>query len=134
MGICTSTHSTSIATAKLILTDGTLQEFSYPIRVSHIINKNPSTFICNSDEITFDDVVSPLNDNEELQLGQLYFALQLTNLKHPLQPQEIAALAVKASTALAVADVSTVGLTKKTSYNVGGKRQNFKVMLDVIPE
>ncbi|XP_071696223.1 uncharacterized protein [Rutidosis leptorrhynchoides] len=158
MGICTSTHSTSsIATAKLILPDGTLQEFSQPIKVSHVINKYPSTFICNSDEMDFDDVVSPIKDNEELQLGQLYFALPLTNLKHPLQPEEMAALAVKASAALAkcgarrrrrknvcftttsyssskVADVSNVGLTNKTSYGGGGKRQNFKVMLDVIPE
>ncbi|KAI3785006.1 hypothetical protein L1987_44114 [Smallanthus sonchifolius] len=100
MGICTSCDSTSVATAKLISHDGTLQEFSYPVKVSYVLQNNPSTFICNSDEMEFDDVVSAISDDEELQLGQLYFALPLSRLRHPLQPVEMAALAVKASSAL----------------------------------
>lgn len=159
MGICTSTHSTSITTAKLILPDGTLQEFSHPIKVSHVIHKYPSTFICNSDEMDFDDVVSPIKDNQELQPGQLYFALPLTNLKHPLQPEEMAALAVKASSALAgcrrknvtfttlekchtkssgrVADAG--GFETRNGRRGGGgggseRRRNFMAMLSAIPE
>ncbi|KAJ8549984.1 hypothetical protein K7X08_033691 [Anisodus acutangulus] len=48
----------------------------------------------------FGDVISALNENEELQLGQLYFALPLSRLKHKLKAEEMAALAVKASSAL----------------------------------
>ncbi|KAL0396659.1 UNVERIFIED_CONTAM: hypothetical protein Scaly_0114300 [Sesamum calycinum] len=48
----------------------------------------------------FDDVLSAVSDDEELQPGQLYFALPLTRLKRPLQAEEMAALAVKASSAL----------------------------------
>ncbi|KAJ9170795.1 hypothetical protein P3X46_018873 [Hevea brasiliensis] len=100
MGICNSCESTHVATAKLILQDGRLEEFSYPVKVSYVLQKNPTYFICNADEMDFDDVVSAINDDEELQLGQLYFALPLSRLKHPLQPEEMAALAVKASSAL----------------------------------
>ncbi|XWS41989.1 hypothetical protein CRYUN_Cryun17cG0129900 [Craigia yunnanensis] len=100
MGICSSCESTHVATAKLILQDGRLQEFPYPVKVSYVLQKNPMYFICNSDEMDFDDVVSAIHEDEELQPGQLYFALPLSWLKHPLQAEEMAALAVKASSAL----------------------------------
>ncbi|XWS33703.1 hypothetical protein CRYUN_Cryun22dG0106000 [Craigia yunnanensis] len=100
MGICSSCESTHVATAKLILQDGRLQEFPYPVKVSYVLQRNPMCFICNSDEMDFDDVVSAIQEDEELQPGQLYFALPLSWLKHPLQAEEMAALAVKASSAL----------------------------------
>ncbi|MFS8033444.1 hypothetical protein Hanom_Chr17g01569661 [Helianthus anomalus] len=159
MGICASCHSTAVVTAKLILPDGRLQEFIYPTKVRDVLNKNPSIFICNADEMDFDDVVSPIKDHEELQPGHLYFALPLKRLKHPLQPEEMAALAVKASAALAkcsagqrrktnicfttsrvksssrVADV--VGLGRRSCRGGGaggGRRGSFRVMLSAIPE
>ncbi|KAL0543016.1 hypothetical protein IC582_018103 [Cucumis melo] len=100
MGICSSSESAAVATAKLILHDGSLQEFSYPVKVSYVLQKNPSCFICNSDEMDFDDALSAINDDEELQIGQLYFALPLNRLRQPLQAEEMAALAVKANSAL----------------------------------
>lgn len=100
MGICSSCDATSVATAKLILDDGRLQEYPYPVKVSYVLQRNPSCFICNSDEMEFDDVVSAVSDDDELQPGQLYFALPLSQLKHRLQAEEMAALAVKASSAL----------------------------------
>ncbi|KAL0424570.1 UNVERIFIED_CONTAM: hypothetical protein Sradi_0991800 [Sesamum radiatum] len=100
MGICSSCDSTAVATAKLISADGRLQEFPYPVKVSYVLQKNPACFICNSDEMEFDDVLSAVSDDEELQPGQLYFALPLTRLKRPLRAEEMAALAVKASSAL----------------------------------
>lgn len=100
MGICTSCESASVATAKLILEDGRLQEFSCPVKASYVLQRDPSVFICNSDEMDFGDVVSALSGDEELQPGQLYFALPLCRLKRRLQAEEMAALAVKASSAL----------------------------------
>ncbi|KAK8674028.1 hypothetical protein V6N13_112332 [Hibiscus sabdariffa] len=100
MGICSSCDSNHAATAKLILQDGRLQEFAYPVKVSYVLQMNPTCFICNSDEMDFDDVVSAIGEDEELHPGQLYFALPLSWLKHPLQAAEMAALAVKASSAL----------------------------------
>lgn len=100
MGICNSCESTSVATAKLILPDGRLQEFSHPIKASYLLQKDPTIFICNSDEMEFGDTISALNAEEELQLGQLYFALPLKRLRSRLRAEEMAALAVKASSAL----------------------------------
>ncbi|KAL5704939.1 hypothetical protein ACHQM5_023295 [Ranunculus cassubicifolius] len=80
MGICNSCDSVSVATAKLILPDGQLQEFPYPVKVSFLLQKYPSYFICDSDSMEFDGCVSALRDSEELQTGHLYFALPLRNL------------------------------------------------------
>ncbi|GMI86429.1 hypothetical protein like AT2G23690 [Hibiscus trionum] len=161
MGICSSCDSTHVATAKLILQDGRLQEFPYPVKVSYVLQRNPMCFICNSDEMDFDDVASAIEEDEELQPGQLYFALPLSWLKHPLQAEEMAALAVKASSALmrggagersgsrrktvipfAFSDDSP---RRKVASPVGGSgsekrgragrgRRKFKAMLSAIPE
>ncbi|GFP93385.1 hypothetical protein PHJA_001482900 [Phtheirospermum japonicum] len=47
-----------------------------------------------------DNVVSAVSDDEELQPDQLYFALALSQLRHRLQAEDMASLAVKASSAL----------------------------------
>ncbi|XP_010548379.1 PREDICTED: uncharacterized protein LOC104819818 [Tarenaya hassleriana] len=100
MGICSSCESTHVATAKLILQDGRMMEFTYPVKVGYVLQKYPMSFICNSDDMDFDDVVSAISADEELQLGHLYFALPLSWLRRSLQAEEMAALAVKASSAL----------------------------------
>ncbi|KAJ4891063.1 hypothetical protein Rs2_30811 [Raphanus sativus] len=100
MGACVSREGMSGDSAKLVLFDGTLQEFSAPFKVWQILQKHPSSFVCNSDEMDFDDAVSAVSGDEELRSGQLYFVLPLTWLNHPLMAEEMAALAVKASSAL----------------------------------
>ncbi|EOA15637.1 hypothetical protein CARUB_v10005881mg [Capsella rubella] len=100
MGICSSSESTQVATAKLILQDGRMMEFANPVKVGYVLLKYPMCFICNSDDMDFDDAVSAISADEELQLGQIYFALPLCWLRQPLKAEEMAALAVKASSAL----------------------------------
>ncbi|KAJ8431571.1 hypothetical protein Cgig2_025613 [Carnegiea gigantea] len=104
MGMCVSCESVSVATAKVILQDGRLQEYSYPVKASYVLSKdnnnNNASFICNSDDMEFDEVVSAVKDDEELQPGQLYFVLPLSKLRRPLQAEEMAGLAVKANAAL----------------------------------
>lgn len=134
MGICSSCESTCVATAKLILEDGRLQEYSYPVRVSYLLQKYPDSFICNSDEMGFDDVVLGVCDDEELQLGQIYFALPLSRLNRRLLPQDMAALAVKASSALGR---NVVVFSAKNPPGNGGswrRRGKFSARLNVIPE
>ncbi|KAK7263049.1 hypothetical protein RJT34_30633 [Clitoria ternatea] len=101
MGNCCSGsfQTTDVATAKVVVHDGRMQEFSYPVKVSYLLQLYPACFICDSDEMRFDDVISAVHENEELQLGQLYFALPLNRLKRPLLPEEMAALAVTANSA-----------------------------------
>ncbi|KAJ6398502.1 hypothetical protein OIU77_019322 [Salix suchowensis] len=147
MGICSSCESTHLQTAKLILQDGRLQEFSYPVKVSYFLAKNPSYFVCNADSMEFDAFVSALNVDEELQPGQLYFALPLSWLKHPLQPEQMAALAVKASSALMKAGGAErrrsrqkLVFSAENDGRGGGPRRNggrsnrFTAMLSAIPE
>ncbi|KAJ4898815.1 hypothetical protein Rs2_12766 [Raphanus sativus] len=100
MGICSSSESTQVATAKLILQDGRMVEFTSPVKVGYVLQKYHMCFICNSDDMDFDDAVSAISADEELQLGQIYFALPLRWLREPLRADEMAALAVKASSAL----------------------------------
>lgn len=119
MGACVSRESMRGDSAKLILFDGTLQEFSSPVKVWQILQKYPTSFVCNSDEMDFDDAVSAVSGNEELRSGQLYFVLPLTWLNHPLRAEEMAALAVKASSALAKS--GGVGWVTVDDSDVDGK-------------
>lgn len=120
MGICSSCESSShVATAKLVLQDERLLEFSYPVRVSFVLASIPTYFICSADEMEFDEFVSSMNGDEELQPGQLYFALPVSWLKHPLQPEEMASLAVKASSALMKSGgAEKCGCHKKLAFSV----------------
>ncbi|GFP80977.1 hypothetical protein PHJA_000241000 [Phtheirospermum japonicum] len=146
MGICSSCESTSVATAKLILDDGRLQEYPYPVKVSYVLQRNPAYFICNSDEMDFGDVVSAVSDDEELQPGQLYFALPLSQLRHRLQAEEMAALAVKASSALTKnngmrqsrkaggGNVGDAGSGRRRSGGGARRRGKIEARLSAIPE
>ncbi|XP_016561892.2 uncharacterized protein LOC124895672 [Capsicum annuum] len=126
--ICSSYESTSVATtAKLILHDGRLQEFSYPVKASYLLQHDPTIFICNSDDMDFGNVVSAVSDEEELQLGQLYFALPLSHLKHKLKAEEMAALAMKASSAL---NNSSSSAEKFIVFEKGGGHFSKKVVDD----
>lgn len=89
----------SVVTAKLIFLDGSIQVYSSPVKVSHILDQNPACFICHSDHMEFDEFVSAVDVDEELQMGHLYFALPVSWLAQPLQAEDMAALAVKASLA-----------------------------------
>ncbi|XP_058753602.1 uncharacterized protein LOC131626784 [Vicia villosa] len=100
MGNCSSFDSSYVETAKVVVHDGTMKEFSYAVKVSYLLQLYPGCFICDSDDIGFDDVVLPMHEDEVLLLGQLYFALPLNRLRRPLPVREIAALAVKASSAI----------------------------------
>lgn len=100
MGNCTSFDSSQVETSKVVVHDGTMREFTYEVKVGYVLQLYPDCFICDSDEMGFDDVVLAMHEDEVLRLGQLYFALPLTRLKKSLPAVEMAALAVKASSAL----------------------------------
>ncbi|KAJ8465502.1 hypothetical protein OPV22_028054 [Ensete ventricosum] len=106
MGICKSCDATVVAepaTAKLVLQDGKLQEFESPVKVSRLLQKDPTCFVCDSDGMEFDGLVMAVDADDELRPGQLYFLLPVSMLRRPLHAEEMAALAVKASAALGAA-------------------------------
>ncbi|KAL7236711.1 hypothetical protein ACSBR1_019921 [Camellia fascicularis] len=79
------------------------QEFTQPIKASHILAQNPNTFLCSSETMYVGSHAPHVPYDEELQLGQIYFLMPLPTSKSqktPLSLQDLCALAIKASTAL----------------------------------
>ncbi|RWV98890.1 hypothetical protein GW17_00038239 [Ensete ventricosum] len=110
MGGCSSCASAAAATtavgaaagtAKVVLPDGGLREYSRPVTAAGALGKDAACFfVCDADEMEFDAFVSGVGAREELRPGQLYFALPRSMLKRRLQAEDLARLAVKASAAL----------------------------------
>ncbi|KAF9602867.1 hypothetical protein IFM89_031813 [Coptis chinensis] len=103
MGSCFSTSSVPLLTAKVITLNGSLLEYSVSVTVSQVLKSETtqSCFLCNSDRLYYNEFIQALNPSEELQMGQIYFILSTTRLQYRLTAQDMAALAVKASSAIA---------------------------------
>ncbi|KAK4424162.1 hypothetical protein Salat_1609600 [Sesamum alatum] len=101
MGSCWSHESTSVLTAKLILLDGQLREFSWPVKVSSLLQPNSGCFICSSEEMELDEFAAAMGGDEVLQPGELYFELPMERRNRRLQVEDMAELVLKASVALA---------------------------------
>ncbi|KAK8963349.1 hypothetical protein KSP40_PGU021840 [Platanthera guangdongensis] len=98
---CEATAVTSLTTAKLILPDGDLREFTSPVRAAVVLQKDGGEFfICDADDMEFYGFMSEIAGDGELRPGQIYFVLPRSMLRHPLQAEDLAALASKASSAL----------------------------------
>ena len=112
MGICASSQYTSKgrialnwpSTAKIIHLDGTLQELRDPIKAGNILSQNPDCFLCSSESMYINSHVPLIPQNEELQLGQIYFLMPLSNSHEPLSLQDLCTLAIKAHAALTHSD------------------------------
>ncbi|CAK9168152.1 unnamed protein product [Ilex paraguariensis] len=107
MGICTSSHIERggggmnwPSTAKVIQKDGRLQEFRQPIKAGHILFHNPNCFLCSLEIMYVSSRAPHVPDDEELQLGQIYFLMPTSKSHTPLSLQDLCTLAIKASTAL----------------------------------
>ncbi|KAG6709586.1 hypothetical protein I3842_06G139400 [Carya illinoinensis] len=99
------------STAKLIDLDGKLQEFRHPTIAGRILSHNPNCVLCCSDSMYINSSVPLIPKNEELQLGQIYFLLPLSKSHVPLSLQDLCALAIKASSALAYSEPASMRCT-----------------------
>ncbi|KAL6874053.1 hypothetical protein ACP4OV_014135 [Aristida adscensionis] len=100
--------SSSPAPALVIAADGSLREFaqqasSSGATVSDVLGGNAAGrfFLCSSDALYFDVDVPALGGGELLRPGQIYFVLPAAMLGRPLSTADMAALAARASQALA---------------------------------
>jgi len=103
MGGCISCGSVLLPTARLVVLQedaGGLIEFPEPVKVAEILRERPGFFVCHADSMRYDEYVSPLSAEQELQVEHLYFMLPVTKLRHPLPASDMVALAVKASAAM----------------------------------
>lgn len=144
MGNCKScdviTVTTSKNTAKVIFPDGHLQEYSEAeyVRVSQalssVVSKDSSfssssssdCFLCNADDLDFEGHVSPVHDDARLQAGQIYFVLPLSLLRRKLYPEDIAALAVRASAALVKSGATLVPRDVELVMETGRTRKDLE--------
>ncbi|KAF8658456.1 hypothetical protein HU200_058908 [Digitaria exilis] len=94
------------APALVVAADGSLREFapaSSPVSASDVLagDNAGKFFVCSSDALYFDADVPALGADELLRPGQIYFVLPTEMLGRPLSASDMAALAVRASDALA---------------------------------
>ncbi|KAG6605094.1 hypothetical protein SDJN02_01896, partial [Cucurbita argyrosperma subsp. argyrosperma] len=108
MGVCASSQNSSASsltnwpsTAKIIHTDGRLQELRHPVKAGHILDQNPNCFLCSSESMKIDSIIPQISSNRELELGEIYFLIPLAKAHLPISLTELCSLAAKASVALA---------------------------------
>ncbi|KAL2906265.1 Non-homologous end joining protein Ku [Bienertia sinuspersici] len=89
----------------IIHLDGRLEEFNQPITVSHIVSKHPNCFVANSEFMYVDSIVLPIPNDDELELGQIYFLLPLSQAHKVFSLQDLCGLAIKASIALGLSNM-----------------------------
>ncbi|XP_047071725.1 uncharacterized protein LOC124680715 [Lolium rigidum] len=120
MGACNSCEATAVAAvtgsaplgeataARVVLADGDLQRYPGGTLASHALKAATvaaggagACFLCSADGLQLGGAVSAAAPDEELQPGQLYFILPASMRRRLLQAEEMAALAIRASAALA---------------------------------
>ncbi|RZC45496.1 hypothetical protein C5167_038449 [Papaver somniferum] len=138
MGVCASSETTrrrpsgggimsSESTAKVIHTDGRLQEFKQPIRAEHILSQNPNCFLCSSETMYVDMIIPKMDETEELQMGQVYFLLPLSHSRQPLTISELCALAIKASSVLPRPKLDLISVHKSGGNKIPAIYANVKL-------
>jgi hypothetical protein len=112
MGACNSCEATAVAAApgstaaeaRVVLADGALRRFPGGTRASQAVKAAAGTaaswFLCSADGLELGGAVAAVGSEEALQPGQLYFVLPAAMRRRPLQAEEMAALAIRASAAL----------------------------------
>ncbi|RLN13683.1 hypothetical protein C2845_PM09G18920 [Panicum miliaceum] len=121
------------APALVVAADGSLREFApaaSPVSASDVLvgaggNAADAArfFVCSSDALYFDADVPALGADELLRPGQIYFVLPAGMLGRPLSSADMAALAVRASDALAArARTARAAGTAGSSYGRARRR------------
>jgi hypothetical protein len=114
----------AVATAKVVRLDGSMTQYAAPVTARKALRDDGATvFLCSSDELLFDAPPRALADEEELQSEWLYFVLPVSMLRLALSGHEMAALAVRASSALAVASGVASPPRRKTVTGGNGKQR-----------
>ncbi|EEF40074.1 uncharacterized protein LOC125370589 [Ricinus communis] len=95
-----SSSSSSSTTIMVIHGDGKLQVLKQATKARKIRSQNPNYFLCSSESMSIGTCVPHMQDDEDLQMGQIYFLLPLSQSRKPLLLPDLCALAVKANSAL----------------------------------
>jgi hypothetical protein len=115
MGLCVSCHAAAdegATTARVVLPGGELREYSPPATAGLVLQQEAAAgegwFLCDADGMGLEGaVVAAVGAGQELRPGQIYFVLPAEMRRRRLTGEEVAALAVKASSALVKAAAAT---------------------------
>ncbi|KAF6986781.1 hypothetical protein CFC21_004500 [Triticum aestivum] len=116
MGLCMSSGSAPAAVrakgqlawtaGQVLLPTGELREYPRLATAGQVLDDSVAGdagwFLCDADEMGFDGPVAAVAEAEELRPGQIYFVLPAEALRNGLRPEDLAALAVRASAALII--------------------------------
>ncbi|KAE8686008.1 putative E3 ubiquitin-protein ligase ARI1 isoform 1 [Hibiscus syriacus] len=91
---CVKRSSTA---AKVVHMEGRVQEFRQSVQAKNIVSQNPGHFLCSSESMSIGTCVPHVPDEEELQPGQVYFLLPLSQSDKPLSLPDLCSLAIKAT-------------------------------------
>ncbi|KAL9231618.1 hypothetical protein vseg_006820 [Gypsophila vaccaria] len=119
MGICNSQLSKKNGsflrwrtTVMIVQLDGTLLEYDRQITARYVLPDCSSLFLACSESMYVDFAVPAIPYDQELELGQLYFVLPVSQIYNVLSLQDLCGLAIKASVALGLTNV------KRSNSNV----------------
>ncbi|XP_047328676.1 uncharacterized protein LOC124932115 [Impatiens glandulifera] len=127
--------------ANVVSPNGQLRQYEVPITVAGVLIDDQKLesmeevvgvsksafFICNSDNLYFNEHIKAMDMDDVLQAGQIYFLLPSSKLRLPLSASEMAALAVKATIALQKTPPSS-------SDSNRGRRQSKKARISPVVE
>ncbi|KAK9667416.1 hypothetical protein RND81_14G254700 [Saponaria officinalis] len=112
MGICNSQLSKKNgnfvcwrSTVMIVQLDGTLVEYDRPITAGNVLSDCPSLFLASSESMYVDFAVPAIPYDDELEVGQIYFVLPISQIHKALSLQDLCGLAIKASIALGLTNV-----------------------------
>lgn len=103
---CGLGHAPSNLVVKLVHCNGLVEQFYRPVRVGELTVDYPHHFICHSSDLNFMcEAPPPLSEEEEMELGQIYYLLSKEGMiESPLKQADVAAL------------ISKAAVTRKASY------------------
>lgn len=89
----------------IIHLNGRLEEFNQPIIACHVLSQHTNCFLASSESMYVDSIAPPIPYDEELELGQIYFLLPLSQAHKVLSLEDLCGLAIKASIALGFTNI-----------------------------
>ncbi|XP_021678952.2 uncharacterized protein LOC110663832 [Hevea brasiliensis] len=84
---------------KVLLSNGSLQIYTKPVKAAELMLENPGKFICDFNSLKIGQRIYGLSADEELERRQLYFVLPMDLLYSVLTQEEMASLSCRATKA-----------------------------------
>eukprot|EP01018_Ginkgo_biloba_P027362 Gb_05758 [translate_table: standard] len=85
---------------KVILFNGSVQEFQRAIKAAELMLENPQHFVCHSNALQTGHRIAALSADEELELGHLYFVLPMQKLRSVISASDMASLELRWASAM----------------------------------